>query len=107
MPTSTVYLISDALPVIIVIAVSALITAAIAAWLVHDVARKAIEKTTPEGVAQVVHALSHLLHPLRLYLPWSSNRWSSNAPAVPSGATPKFQHNGTSPHSSEENEHEA
>jgi hypothetical protein len=73
-PGRSTSLISGALPVIIVIALSAIIAVAIAAWLIREVAQRAIEKTTPEGVAAVVLALGALLNPLRLFLPWSSAR---------------------------------
>lgn len=72
MPRGTsVYPAAVVLPVVIVIAVTVVVTIVIAAWLVRDVARKAIDKTTPEGVAPVVAALGALLSPLRLFLPWS------------------------------------
>jgi hypothetical protein len=67
-------LISGALPVIIVIALSTIIAVAIAAWLIREVASRAIEKTKPEDVASVVVALGALLNPLRLFLPWSGHK---------------------------------
>lgn len=70
--TGTAYPISDVLAVTIVVAVSTLAAIAIAAWLVLQVAQKAIDKATPEGVAPVIVALGALLHPLRMFLPWSS-----------------------------------
>lgn len=70
--TRTTYLMPGMLTVTIVIAVSAVTAIAITAWLVHQVARRAIDKTTPEGVAPVILALGALLNPLRLFLPWSS-----------------------------------
>ena len=79
MSTRPIYLISDPLPVVIVIAASAIATAVIGAWLVHQVASKALDKTTPDGVAQVILALGSLLHPLGLYLPWSLRKKSSRS----------------------------
>jgi len=70
--TGTTYLMPGMLTVTIVIAVSTVTTIAIAAWLVHQVARRAIDKTTPEGVAPVILALGALLNPLRLFLPWTN-----------------------------------
>jgi hypothetical protein len=59
------------LPAVIVIAVSAVAAIAIVAWLVRQIALKAIEKVSPEGVAPVIMALSALPSPFRLFLPWS------------------------------------
>lgn len=70
----------DELSVIIVIAVSGIAAMIIAAWLVYQVARRAIDKATPDGVAAVVLALAALLNPLRQFLPWS-----------PPGETPRTQ----------------
>jgi hypothetical protein len=66
--------VASALPVIIVIACTAIVAIAISAWLVHDVAHRAIERSSPDKVPAVVLALGSLLHPLRLFLPWSSHR---------------------------------
>lgn len=94
-----VYSISAALPVIIVIAISAIAAIAIAAWLVREVASRAIDKTTPESVASVVHELGTLLNPLRLFLPWSSPRCPIEPPENPSGVAQTSLHNETSPNS--------
>jgi hypothetical protein len=103
MPTQQVNLFSGALPVVIVIAVSALAMAAMAAWLVHDVARKAIDKTTPEGVAQVVGALADLLSPLQSYLPWSNRRTAGKSGVI----RPPSGNDENNPCLSEEVDHEA
>jgi hypothetical protein len=73
-PQRAAYDIASALPVIIVIACTAIIGIAISAWLVRDVAHQAIKRTTPDKVPSVVLALGALLHPLRLFLPWSGGR---------------------------------
>jgi len=70
------------MPVIIVIAVSGVVALAIGARLVRDVAHMAIEKATPEGVPAVVVALSSLLRPLRMFLPWSSREERSGNPEI-------------------------
>jgi hypothetical protein len=73
-PQRAVYDVASALPVIIVIACTAIVAIAISAWLVRDVAHQAIERTSPDKVPAVVLALGALLHPLRLFLPWSGRR---------------------------------
>lgn len=64
------YTISSALPVVIVISASGIVTMAITAWLVNAVARRAIEKASPGDVAPVILALSALLNPLRGFMSW-------------------------------------
>ncbi|MBG0567340.1 hypothetical protein [Actinoplanes aureus] len=49
----------------------ALAAMAITAWLVLQIARRALDKTAPDEVESVVRALGALIHPLRLFLPWS------------------------------------
>jgi hypothetical protein len=73
-PQRAVNDVASALPVIIVISCTAIVAIAISAWLVRDVAHRAIERTSPDNVPAVVLALSALLHPLRLFLPWSGRR---------------------------------
>jgi hypothetical protein len=68
--------IASAWPVIAIIGFTVIVTVAIAAWLVRDVAHRAIERTSPEKVPAVVMALGSFLHPLRLFLPWSSRPMS-------------------------------
>jgi hypothetical protein len=70
-PQPTSYYVASALPVIIVIACTAVIAIAISAWLVHDVAHRAIDRANPDKIPAVLLALGSLLHPLRLFLPWS------------------------------------
>ncbi|WP_433378914.1 hypothetical protein ACQPZX_12550 [Actinoplanes sp. CA-142083] len=55
----------------VVIAVSALIAIAITAFLLNQIARRALDKTTPDGVESVIHALGTLIDPLRMFLPWA------------------------------------
>jgi hypothetical protein len=91
----SVYDAAGALPVIIVIACTTIIAIAISAWLVRDVARRAIERTSPERVPAVVLALGSLLHPLRLFLPWSSR---GARPSLPLGSDlDESAHNENSP----------
>ena len=73
-PQRAVYNVASALPVIIVIACTVIVAIAISAWLVRDVARQAIKRTSPDTVPAVVLALGTLLDPLRLFLPWSGRR---------------------------------
>ncbi|MGH3159844.1 MAG: hypothetical protein ACRDNF_25170 [Streptosporangiaceae bacterium] len=96
-PHRVVYDAASALPVTIVIACTSLVAIAISAWLVRDVARRAIERTSPDKVPAVVQALGSLLHPLRLFLPWSGRRaaldWRSHEGADHS----EIPHNESSP----------
>ena len=69
--------VASTLPVIIVVACTVVAALAISAWLVRDVAHRAIDRTNPDKVAAVVSALGSLLHPLRLFLPWSDRRASA------------------------------
>ena len=99
--------VSAALPAIVVIALSSIAAIAIAAWLVREVARRAIDKTTPEDVASVVHELGALLNPLRLFLPWAGLKHLI-APKRDAGDLVRASlQNGTDPEVSEENTHEA
>ncbi len=66
---------------VIVIACSAVAAVAVAAWLVYQIARRAIEKTTPEGVPSVILALASLIDPFHRFLPWSGRAPISEAPA--------------------------
>ena len=107
MSTRAIYLISDPLPVVIVIAASTIVTAAIGAWLVHQVASKALDKTTPEGVAQVILALGGLLRPLGLYLPWSRQKTSPGSSEPLGEAVPIASHNEATPRLPEAGDNEA
>src|SRR5262249_51987116 len=63
---------SGALPVVAVVAICGVVSLAIAAWLISEVARRALEKSAQNDVPQVLTALGGLLDRLRLFLPWSS-----------------------------------
>jgi hypothetical protein len=99
--------IPDTLPVVIVLAVSSVIAIAIAAWLVYQVARRAIDKTTPEGVAAVILALATLLNPLRLFLPWSTPSDPPQAQVPPSDPGQVSPHNEISSKTPREAGHDA
>jgi hypothetical protein len=105
--TRTDYPISGVFPVIVVMAVSAVAAIAIAAWLVHQVARRAIDKVPPEEVAPVILALGALLNPLRLFLPWSGRSESPQLPMHPGDSATTSPHNGTNPDLAQEVKHEA
>ncbi len=94
-PQRVVYDVAGALPAIIVVACTAIVAIAISAWLVRDVAHRAIERTSPEKVPAVVLALGSLLHPLRLFLPWSGYRAGPDARSH--GGTDQALHNESSP----------
>jgi hypothetical protein len=105
--TRTVYPVSGVLPVIIVIAVSTIAAIAIAAWLVNQVARRAIDKATPEEVAPVILALGALLNPLQLFLPWRARSGPARLPPRSEAPARTSLHNETSPDPSKEAKHEA
>jgi hypothetical protein len=94
--TSTVNAVPGVFPVVIVIAVSAVAALAIGAWLVSQVARRAIDKVPPEGVAPVILALDTMLNSLRLYLPWSNRSGMSQPPSQTGNLAPPALHNETS-----------
>jgi hypothetical protein len=73
------YSVSSALPVVAVIALSGILALAIAAWLIRDVARNALERSAEADVPQVLVALATLLDRLRLFLPWQ-NRGNKSLP---------------------------
>jgi hypothetical protein len=60
------------LPVVCVIAVSSLAAIVVLAWLVREVAARAIEKAAPDQVAAVVSALAGLVSPFRWIWPWAA-----------------------------------
>jgi hypothetical protein len=103
--TVTVSPIAAALPVVIVIAVSAVTAIAIAAWLVYQVALKAIDKVPPEGVAAVILALGALLNPLRLFLPWPNRGEPAKPPHAEDWAAASA-HNEAIPDLPQETSHE-
>jgi hypothetical protein len=63
----------------------ALAAIAMVAWLLHQIARRALDKTSPDGVESVIRALSTLIEPLRMFLPWS--RWDKQARWKPGSST--------------------
>jgi len=69
---------ASALPVVLVIAGTAIAAIAISAWLVRDVAHKALDRTCPEKVPAVVVALGSLLRSLPQFLPWTNRSSRSN-----------------------------
>jgi hypothetical protein len=76
------------LPVVVAVVFAGvgLAAMAITAWLLHQIARRALDKTTPDGVESVIRALSTLIDPLRMFLPWS--RWDSSARSKPRSPGP-------------------
>ena len=92
--TSTTYPLSAAMPVVAVIAASAIVAIAIAAWLIREVARNALEKSAQTDIPEVLTALGGLLDSLRLFLPWHSG-WHRSLPADPPGNN-ATTHTGTS-----------
>lgn len=86
MPEVTTYPLPLPVAVAAMIAGVALAAMAITAWLLHQIARRALDKTTPDGVESVIRALSALIDPLRMFLPWS--RWSRSARSKPGSSMP-------------------
>lgn len=68
---------TDALPVVCVIAASGVVVVIVLAWLLHDVAARAIARCEPDQVAPVVLALSSLVSRFRWMWPWSDRERSS------------------------------
>lgn len=104
------HLITGLLPVIIVIAVGAVVLAAIVARLVSEIARMAIGKSSPDQVATVVLALGALARSFRWTLPWPGPGGTPH-PAIPPGdpvSTARGSlHTEISPCQLEEGDHEA
>ncbi|GAA0535711.1 hypothetical protein GCM10010172_16230 [Paractinoplanes ferrugineus] len=73
------------LPVVMaaLIAVSALVAIAITALLIHQIARRALDKSTPDDVESVIHALGTLIDPLRMFLPWARRSRSGRSKKSP------------------------
>jgi hypothetical protein len=65
-------LVASALPVVCVIAGTSLVALAIVAWLVRDVAVRAIARAKPDQVAAVIVALASLITPFHWIWPWSA-----------------------------------
>jgi hypothetical protein len=61
---------SDALPIVVVIATAGIVALCIAAWVIRDVARLALQKSATDDVPRVLTALGGWLEQLRLFLPW-------------------------------------
>jgi hypothetical protein len=61
---------SGTLPIVAVIAVSGIVALCIAAWVIRDVARLALQKSAAADVPRVLAALGGWLEQLRLFLPW-------------------------------------
>ena len=78
--TSTPYPTLGILSVILVVAISVIAAIVITAWLVHQVARRAIDKVAPEQVAPVILALAAWLDSIRLFLPWSCRAERTRSP---------------------------
>lgn len=101
-PQSSDSALSAALPDVLVIAVSTVLVIAIAAWLAHDIARRAIDRANPDEVSAVVGALAAVLTTLGAYLPWSgpngvitpptSDSPAPSADCPPDPALPTEQH---------------
>jgi hypothetical protein len=66
--------VSPALPVVVVIAVTTILALAIAACLILSIARRAIDRTSPDEVPDVILALTAMLGQLADYLPWSGQK---------------------------------
>lgn len=62
--------VSNALPIVVTIAVAAVVALSIAGWVIRDVARTALQKTSQDNVPHVLAALGSLLEQLRLFFPW-------------------------------------
>lgn len=77
------YAVSGALPIVAVIAISAIVALWIAAWLIRDVARVALQNSSQAEIPRVLLALGSLLDQLRQFLPWQSVGRRSITPEVP------------------------
>lgn len=64
------------------LAICGVFSVAIAAWLVRELGRAALERSAQEDVPQVLAALGALLDKLSLLLPWS-RRDRRSLPTVP------------------------
>jgi hypothetical protein len=69
------------------LAVCGVVSLAIAAWLIRELAHTALGKSAPEDVPQVLTALTGLLDKLGLLLPWSRRGRGSPSPDVPRDRT--------------------
>jgi hypothetical protein len=82
-PVTSIYWVAAA----VALAICGVLSLAIAAWLLHDLARTALERSAQEDVPQVLNALSGLLDKLSLLLPWSRRGRQSLPPSGPSDRT--------------------
>ena len=83
---------------IVGLAICGVLSLAIAAWLIRELAHAALEKSAQQDVPQVLTALSGLLDKLSLLLPWSRPARKSPLPAIPEERTGNMPgHPGTSP----------
>jgi hypothetical protein len=83
-PVASGYWLSGALPVVAVVAISGVVSLAIAAWLIRGVAHSALERSAQDDVPQVLAALGGLLDRLRLFLPWPGRGHEFLPTGVPS-----------------------
>jgi prepilin signal peptidase PulO-like enzyme (type II secretory pathway) len=79
------FVVSDALPVMAVIAVSGIVALGIAAWVVRDIARFALQRSTEADIPRVLVALGGWLEQLRLFLPWQSGELRRRTSLPPDG----------------------
>jgi hypothetical protein len=66
------YATSGTIPLVAIIAATGIVALGVAGWVIRDVARTALQKSSEENVPHVIAALSGLLEQLRLFLPWQS-----------------------------------
>ena len=76
---------------VVAIAICGVLSLAIAAWLIRELAHTALERSAQEDVPQVLTALSGLLDKLSLLMPWSRRGRES----LPTGVSrdPTADHN--------------
>jgi hypothetical protein len=72
---------------VVALATCGVISLAIAAWLIRELAHTALERSAQEDVPQVLAALSGLLDKLSLLLPWSRRGRESLPTGVPRDQT--------------------
>lgn len=92
------YGVSGALPVVAVIAVSGVVSLWIAGWVIRDVARAALQKSSEADVPHVLVALGGLLGQLLLFLPWQHSDRRTITPPTP-GDQPTAHTDSTRGHS--------
>lgn len=102
----SIYRVADALPVLVVIA-TVIVATAISASPVHEVASRAIDRTSPDKAPAVLLALESLSHPLRLLLPWPGHRAEVDPPTYNEASYYATLHNESSPTLQERSSDEA